>query len=178
MHRTIRVSVLVAIAGALVAFPVGASATTFTAPTTLNFGSQPVGTPGAPQTTTLAVQCTNYIGFPVDTCITSSFDALTVDIKKPADYLTTSNCPATLPVGPLTSPNVCEINVTFKPTKAGTRNGTLSTGTTGFLSPGPTVDLTGAGFDLPGQSGATKKKCKKKHKSSAQIAKKCKKKKK
>jgi hypothetical protein len=173
-RTTVRVSILAAIAGALVAFPAGASATAFTSPGTLDFKSEPVGVASPPQTTALLVQCTNYIGFPVNSCVTGAIDPLSVDIKTPADYSTTNTCPAVLAPGPLTAPNACTLTVTFKPTKAGPRDGTLSTGTTIGVGPGPTIALKGSGVGQPGQT--TKKKCKKKHKSAAQTAKKkCKK---
>ncbi len=176
MHRiTVRVSILAAIAGALVAFPAGASATAFTSPAALDFKSEAVGVSSPPQTAALLVQCTNYIGFPINSCVTGAIDPLPVDIKTPPDYSTTNTCPAVLVPGPLTAPNACAITVTFKPTKAGTRDGTLSTGTTIGMGPGPTIALKGSGVGQPGSQ--TTKKCKKKHKSAAQIAKKkCKKK--
>jgi hypothetical protein len=75
-------------------------------------------------------------------------------------------------------------SVTFKPTAPGLRTGTLATGFDVTGSSPSSVTLTGAGVAAPssggsGGSGTTgaKKKCKKKHKSGAQIAKKCKKKK-
>jgi hypothetical protein len=175
MHRTtVRVSILAAIAGALVAFPAGASATAFTSLGALDFKSEPVGVPSPPQTTALLDQCTAPIFAPFYICATDSIDPLTLNISTPPDYSTTNTCPAVLLPGPLAAPNVCTITVTFKPTKAGTRDGTLSTGSTA-AGPGPTIALKGSGVGQPGSP--TTKKCKKKHKSAAQIAKKkCKKK--
>jgi hypothetical protein len=101
------------------------------------------------------------------------------------DFATTDNCPN--PLDPSLSLLVvgCTINVTFTPSTAGPRTGTLSTGTldvTGLL-PGPSVALSGAGVPPSSRTGgagtAPRRKCKKRrHHRSAQAAKKhCKKKK-
>src|SRR5262245_38389544 len=164
------------VTGALLAAPVGASATTFTAPTELNFPDRSVGTQSDPQVVQLFVQCSNYIGFPVDSCVTASFDSLSVSPTVTGDFVVTqNNCPATFsPPSGSSAAISCTILVGFKPKASGTRNGTLNTGTTALALPAPTVALKGVG--IPGPSTA-KKKCKKKKSRSAVAAKKkCKKK--
>ncbi|MDX6607984.1 MAG: hypothetical protein QOD14_2524 [Solirubrobacterales bacterium] len=174
-----------ALTGALIAIsiaiPAGAGAVT-TSPTSLNLGSQPVGTTGPAQGVSLDVPCSTP---PVlGQCLSFALDAYYVNLSTTGDFAVTSNCPN--PLGPTLTEllGTCDMDVAFIPTATGTRSGTLSTGTTDVtgLIPGPTVALSGIGTSPASTSSGTsaaQKKCKKhrKHKHK-KHAKKCRKKKK
>jgi hypothetical protein len=142
------------------ASPAGAA---MLSPSSADFGAQTVGSVSAPKAFTLAPSVTD----------------LTLAVSTTGDFKQTNDCPAVLT---LLSPS-CTINVTFTPTAAGGRSGTL--GTTALIVGGPSATLSGTG-NQSGGNGATGGKCKKKkgkkHKKGAASAKKhkkkCKKKKK
>jgi hypothetical protein len=170
LRSSIRVLALTGAATALIVLlPGSAGAAALTNPTSLNFGSQPVGTTSAPQAVTVTAPCSVYIA---PTCLTFATDGLTVNLATTGDFaIPSSNCPATLVPGGLDSAVSCSLAVAFKPTAAGTRTGTLSTGTQGLVpTAGPTVALTGTGTASTSTSGAgttitpQRKKCKKHHK--------------
>ena len=95
-------------------------------PISLSFGSVAIGTPSATQTITVSSTGTT---------------ALTISgISIGGDYSQTNNCPASLAVG-----SNCAIQVTFTPTAAGTRNGSLFINDNGSFS-GHTVSLVGSGL--------------------------------
>ena len=95
-------------------------------PTSLSFGSVAINTPSATQTVTVSSTGTT---------------ALTISgISVSGDYSQTNNCPASLAVG-----SNCAIQVTFTPTAAGTRNGSLFINDNGSFS-GHTVSLIGSGL--------------------------------
>jgi cytochrome c len=182
---------MLALSGAVIAMLAAVPATAgaaYTAPTSVDFGSLPVGTTSAPQTVTLTSDCSNLFVVPPPICLSgSTTDLVNVSPGTTGDFAVTTTCPAGLaPLFDGTSQS-CPLDVTFTPTAGGTRTGTLNTGTTGIggLTPGPTVSLTGTGLATPTSAGGagttpTAKKCKKKKKSrSAASAKKrkCKKKK-
>ncbi len=206
MRRGIAFVVWGALALALLA-PASAGATALASPTTLDFGSVPVGTTSAPQTVTLTQLCSLFESTPVPLCLTTGTDIFTLAPSTTGDFAESNNAasPCGSSLQPSTTASVgCALDVTFTPTATGDRTGTLATGTTVMPpGPGPTVALAGVGTtpdpggggggggdttgtgtpsSLAGTGGATtapRKKCKKKKKRSAQSAKKkkCKKKK-
>jgi hypothetical protein len=94
-------------------------------PTSLTFASQAVGTSSSPQSVTL----TN----------TGSVKLTVSGVSTSGDFSQTNTCGSSVAAGAS-----CTISVTFKPTKAGTRNGTLTV--TDNASPATqTVSLTGIG---------------------------------
>jgi hypothetical protein len=95
------------------------------APSSLTFGPQPVGTTSAPQNLTL----TDTGNGPL--AITS----ITVN----GDFAQTNNCPVSLKAGAS-----CTITVTFTPTAAGQRTGTVTVTDNGLNSP-QTASLAGTG---------------------------------
>jgi len=105
-------------------------------PSSLVFGSQTVGTSSPPQTVTL----TNI----------GSDDLLNISITitggDAGDFKQNNNCPAP-PAGlapRLSSPQTCNINVTFTPTEKGTRKALLTFTDSGYKSP-QSVSLSGTG---------------------------------
>ncbi len=159
------------LAGAMlgVSVSVASAATTFS-PGTHDFGSRQVGTTSPAQTFTLDVACSTSDLIPI--CVPSFF---TPGVGVTDEFAQTNDCGTTLQVSPYT----CTVSVTFTPSAAGVRTGTLK-GSAG----GPSASLSGTGTTPAGpaspgsggQAGATaKKKCKKKKRSAA-AAKKCKKK--
>lgn len=107
---------------------VGTGPVALLTPASLTFPGQQVGTSGAAQ----MVSLTN-----------SGNAALNITgIQATGDYTQASNCPAQL------APNSsCSINITFSPTVAGTRAGTLSVSDNAVGSPQAT-NLTGSGSDF------------------------------
>jgi hypothetical protein len=104
------------------------------APLSLTFAtSLPVGTTSAVQTVTLS-----NVG---------SAALLITSIAASGDFAATNNCPAGLAAG-----NNCTISVTFTPTAAGNRYGTLSVTDNNNGAPGSTqtVALEGTGLAAPG----------------------------
>ncbi len=97
-------------------------------PASLVFSSQPLGTSSSVQTVTLAS--------------TGSTTLNLGSLQVTGDFAQTNNCPATLAPG-----SNCTINVTFAPTAAGNRSGTLAIIDDAQDSP-QTVILTGAGSDF------------------------------
>jgi hypothetical protein len=143
MHRVARVICLSL--GLVVATSGSAGAATL-APTSANFGNQAVGSVSAPRAFTLTPDVV---------------DLLPLTITTTGDFKQTNNCPAALQF--LTG--ACTINVTFGPTAAGDRVGTLSTTT--LVVGGPTAALRGTGgggTTQDGKGGIAGKKCKKKGK--------------
>ena len=103
-------------------------------PTSLTFGNQTVGTSSPAQSVTLSNSGSAALSI-------SSF-AIT------GDFGQANNCGSSLAAG-----SSCTINVTFTPTAAGTRNGTLTI--TDNASNGPqTVSLTGTGVTATGSGPA------------------------
>jgi hypothetical protein len=98
------------------------------APTSLTFQSQPVGTPSSAQTITL----TNSGNAPL---------AIT-GVQATGDYAQTNNCPASL-----AGAAGCTITITFTPTVAGFRAGTLTLIDNAAGSP-QSVTLSGTGSDF------------------------------
>jgi|SRR5581483_3131254 len=98
-------------------------------PGSLNFGSQKVGTTSAPQPVTI----TNMGSAPLNF---TSIKILGVD---PQDFLQTNTCGSQIGAGAS-----CTVNVTFSPTKTGSRQGKVSITDDGGASP-QSVALTGTG---------------------------------
>jgi hypothetical protein len=98
-------------------------------PTALNFGLEPVGQTSAPQLVTISNvsnASVNLTGFSIG--------------GAPADYTTSDNtCGSSLAAG-----TNCSLNVSFNPTKKGTRNGKLNVANNGGGSTA-TATLTGTG---------------------------------
>jgi beta-propeller repeat-containing protein/centrosomal CEP192-like protein/ASPM-SPD-2-Hydin domain-containing protein len=105
---------------------IGSSAVVTFAPASLTFSAQQLGTSSAAQIVTL----TN-----------SGNTALSIsNIQINGDYSQTSNCPSTLSAG-----SNCTLNITFTPTVAGTRTGSLSLSDNLSNSP-QTVALSGSAY--------------------------------
>ncbi|MGB8011805.1 MAG: choice-of-anchor D domain-containing protein [Terriglobales bacterium] len=97
-------------------------------PATLNFGSETVGQATAPQLVTIS----NV------SAVTVNLTAINIAVT-PADYTISANtCGATLANG-----TSCSLNVSFNPTKKGTRNGKLNVANNGGGT--ATAILTGTG---------------------------------
>jgi sugar lactone lactonase YvrE len=89
-----------------------------------SFASQAIGTTSAVHAITLTgVGPLNISGFSIT-----------------GDFAQTNNCPATM-----TSGSKCTVDVTFTPTAADTRTGTLTISTNGLINPTITINLTGQG---------------------------------
>jgi chitodextrinase len=99
------------------------------APTSVNFGNQPVGTLSAP----VGVNLTNAGTVPL---VVSS---ITVSGGQATEFTQTNNC-----VGALAPGATCGINVTFTPTSGGTRSGAISISDNAPGNP-HSVSLTGTG---------------------------------
>jgi hypothetical protein len=97
--------------------------------TSLNFGLLKLGLTSAPQTVTVS----NVSGHP------ATFSSIAAS----GDYAETNTCPATLEAG-----QQCAIDVTFKPTGAGTRNGAVTLADDSPGSPTQTIALSGTGETL------------------------------
>jgi hypothetical protein len=168
LRRTIRLSVLTCAISAAIALPATSAGAATTNPDNLDFGNQVAGTTSPAQGTTLTTSCVNLVA----TCLSLPTDTMNVSVATTGDFVATTDCPASLAPSLLGAPASCTIAVAFRPSGAGPRTGTLSTGTVGVLasSEGPTVALRGTGVASTGMagSGARKKhkKCKKhkKHK--------------
>lgn len=94
--------------------------------TKLNFGDEEIGLTSAPQTVTV----TNV----------SSHSAAFASIATSGDFSQSNTCPATLNAG-----QNCTITATFKPTAAGTRNGSVTLTDNCPGSPTQTIALSGTG---------------------------------
>jgi len=148
---------------------------------TFDFGNQNAGSTSAPHTFGLTATCD--AGGLGNLCIvppgfTHTYGTISTTGAGFAIVPDTDVCAArggTLITPVLGSADVCTLDVVFKPTSGGVKNGTLSTTTSPSGSP-LTVALKGTGILTGNGTGTTKKKCKKK-KRFASSAKKCKKKK-
>jgi hypothetical protein len=98
-------------------------------PTTLTFASQTVGTTSTAQTATL----TNSGNAPLN--ITG--------ISASGDFAQTNTCATSLAIG-----SSCQISVTFAPSAAGNRTGSITIAQSGGGSP-PTIALSGTGVAAP-----------------------------
>jgi hypothetical protein len=98
-------------------------------PTSLNFGSQKVGTKSRPQNVTVLN----------DGAAALTITDITFGGSNPLDFSQTNNCPDSLPVG-----SSCNVAVVFKPKAGGARDALLKLNYQGFGSP-QTVGLTGTG---------------------------------
>lgn len=109
----------------------GSSTEVTLSPTTLAFGSVTVG-----QTKMLTTTLTNT----GSTVLSIVSPGITITGTASADYSQTNTCGTSVPGG-----GNCSITVTFKPTKTGSRPGTLNINDNGGLSP-QKVTLTGSGI--------------------------------
>jgi hypothetical protein len=128
----------------MLAWSSGTAGAATLAPSSNNFGSQAVGTVSAPKAFTVTAQP------PLDV-------VLPLAVSTTGDFKQTNNCPATL--GFLATAS-CTVNVTFNPTAAGARTGTLSTTT--LVVGGPTAALAGTGDNSGAGAGGNGNKCSKK----------------
>jgi hypothetical protein len=157
--------------------------------TSFDFGSRQVGTTSAPQAFALVATCDLGLPPPNPPLCTlpgggaHNYGAITTTgpgfaIVPDTDVCNARNGLLITPVVGIV--DVCTLEVTFKPTSAGTKTGTLTTTTSPSGNP-ISVALRGTGVaPLNGQgTTATPKKCKKKGKkrSASAAKKKCKKKK-
>jgi sugar lactone lactonase YvrE len=102
-------------------------------PTSLNFGNQQVGTQSAPQQVTLQN--------------TGADDIAISNIAVSGDFSQTNNCPSppgTIAPSNAAFPATCTFTVYFKPTKQGTRNGSITITDNAFHSP-QKIKLSGVG---------------------------------
>ncbi len=104
-------------------------------PASLTFGNENIGTTSAAQTVTLSN--------------TGNASLAVTKIATSGDFAETNNCPASLAAA-----TNCAIQVTFTPTVAGTRTGTLTVNDNASGSP-QSVSLTGTGASSGGGSTAT-----------------------
>jgi FG-GAP-like repeat/Abnormal spindle-like microcephaly-assoc'd, ASPM-SPD-2-Hydin/FG-GAP repeat len=102
-------------------------------PTSLNFGSQNVGTSSAPQVATLTNNTSGSV----------TITGISITGGDSGDYSETNDCGTSLAAG-----GSCSISVTFKPTAIGTRSGTLQATDSDPSSP-QTTSLTGVGTQGP-----------------------------
>ena len=106
---------------------IGEGAAVTLTPSSLSFPSETIGVTSPAQPVTLTV-----VGGNTALSISS--------IATQGDFAQTNNCPSSIPVG-----SGCTINVTFKPTAAGVRNGSLVVTDNATGSP-QQVSLTGTGL--------------------------------
>jgi hypothetical protein len=99
-------------------------------PKTLTFASQKVGTKSTPQTVTVTNEGSAAM----------QFSGVSVGGRDYRDFTETDNCTGRS----ISQGASCTVNVTFAPTKAGTRSATLSIEAVGTTSPAP-VALLGTG---------------------------------
>jgi hypothetical protein len=158
-----------------------ASARQYLSANSHDFGSLPVGTSGAAYNFTLRASCNEDSATP-GTCL--SADPFSPMISTTGDFSQSNDCPMMMP-GTDAFGTQCTITVTFAPTAAGARVGTLTTGSAFAQAAlmGNGVAASGAappsGASSPGQAAAAPpRKCKKKHRHSAITSKrKCRRKK-
>ncbi len=98
-------------------------------PSSLDFGSQMVGTTSAPQTVTLTNHATAAV----------SIFGVRVSGSNPGAFAQTNTCGTSVPAG-----GSCAISVTFTPRHPGSKGATLGVGDSGGASP-QTVTLSGTG---------------------------------
>jgi hypothetical protein len=160
---------MLALAGAVTAVlavgPASAGATTTVNPTSLDFGTVPVGQQSPTLPVTLTETCTSI------TCILPPFipDTFSPVLSATSGFVPTSTCPTTLVAILPGLPESCTVDVSFVPVVGGPLSGLLSTG-----SGGPTVTLHGTASAPPSSSGVKRRtrKCKKKQNRAATTAKK------
>ena len=98
-------------------------------PTSLNFGTQTVGTTSAPKNITVV----NHQK------VTLTFSSIAINGTNAADFAQTNTCGGSLPAG-----GKCTVSVTFTPSAKGVRTATLTLTDTAGTSP-QTAKLTGTG---------------------------------
>jgi hypothetical protein len=165
MKKTFRLMAVLATATGLLGVTAASAGAASLAPTNHNFGNQAVGTTSAATAFTILNGCmtTNPIG---GGCLIGQFTSTGVGVT--GEFAQTNNCPLLM----TTDLQTCTINVTFVPTGAGPRAGSLNTGAgSATLSGTGTVSPAGGVQGVQGTSGG-KKKCKKGKKHSAAAAKK------
>ena len=182
MTRALRMLALTGTAAAALALPATAGAA-FVSPTSLDFGSVPVGTTSPSQRVVLSADCTSV---PISPCTSALLgDFVNVDPTLTGDFVDANGCPAGLSPSLVTgATESCAIDVAFKPSNLGAQVGTLDTGTMGpgGLLPAPLVQLSGTGVSSTGSTSPgtrTRKRCRrhhKKHHRNILSVKKCKKK--
>ena len=110
-------------------------------PVSHDFGEQTVGTTSASYPFTLSNFCTTQD--PSDPTFCGGYNPVTPAVSTTGDFAQTNNCPSMLIPFLFQAPATCTINVTFTPTAAGSRTGTL-TGASGITS-----SLSATGVDAP-----------------------------
>jgi hypothetical protein len=164
---TLRRLTMSTIAAAVVAaaLPAAASATTIVTPGGMTFPDRQVATQSDPQTATVQVFCTPPSGNGMGVCPTPDVFAFNPQIvgDNPGDFSVTNlTCPGALPNNGI-APGVCQFQVRFKPTAAGSRSAVLIAGAATSSAPNP-IALSGTAVAAPptGQRAAALAKCKKK----------------
>jgi hypothetical protein len=145
LPRSIRFAALAAVASALFAvLPATAAADTTVSPTSLDFGSVPVGQQSASQVVTVTQSCS-----PLDIpCVTGVAGELFTPVLSATSGFSAGGCPVSLVA--LILPQSCQATVSFVPGTLGLVTGLLSTG-----PGGPSVTLKGAGTTPSGSSPGT-----------------------
>ena len=157
MKTIIRMSLSAVLAIAMLGVAAPTAGAEFLTPANHDFGSRTVGTTSAPQAFTLGAECQTEV--PPGVCFFGEF--VVPAVSTTGDFAQTNSCPSMSFLFGDIPPVTCTINVTFTPTAAGPRAGTLSAGGlsrplsgTGLAPPTPTPTPT---FNLQ----AAIKKCKK-----------------
>jgi hypothetical protein len=169
MKKTFRFMAVLATATGLLGVTAASAGAASLAPTSHNFGNQPVGTTSAAKAFTITNGCA-FTEPITGTCVIGQVTV--VSASTTGEFAQTNSCAPILTVNLAT----CTINVTFAPTGAGLRAGSLSTGG-GSATLSGTGTTVAPGGGVQGTSGG-KTKCKKKGKKHSAVAakKKCKKK--
>lgn len=110
-------------------------------PASHDFGEQTVGTTSAPSFFTLSNFCSTQD--PIEPTLCGGSTALNPAASTTGDFAQTNSCPMALIPIFFSAPATCTITVTFTPTAAGSRTGTL-VGATGLSS-----SLSGTGIPAP-----------------------------
>ena len=110
-------------------------------PSTHDFGEQSVGTTSAPSNFTLTNFC--ILQDSVNPTFCAAYNPVDPAVTSTGDFAQTNDCPPSLVPFIFAVPATCTLTVTFTPTAAGLRTGTL-TGASGLTS-----SLSGMGIAVP-----------------------------
>ena len=174
---------VLAATGAVMAIGAPAAGAATFLPASHNFGNATVGATSPQQPFVLTNGCavSNPIG---GGCLIPQFTS-TVPVGATGDFVVANDTCPDPPIGLLTANGAtCTANVTFTPTAAGPRNGTVTVGVFSAVLTGTGVAPASPGGTVSPGAGGTqgvvggKKRCKKGKKSAVAAKKKCKRKKK
>ena len=127
------------VGGAIAAVPASASADTTVSPSSIDFGSVPVGAQSAEQVVTLTESCGALDLNCLNGLLPEQFAPV---LSVTPGFTQTSGCPADLITSPVGLPSSCTIDIRFLPTALGSASGQLRTGN---AAGDPTVALAGSG---------------------------------